>query len=172
MMLNTLSNNLLLAYKGPFCIDILSNLGNYIKYSYGIPIETGNKLYKLFFELTQNVAKYSVEVKPVDTYKFSGIGSFSLIENEKYLMLTTSNMIKTKDGNVLKKYCEDINKMNRNELLEFRTKTRKKSFGEKDLGAHIGIIQIGILSFNKIEFEISNIDDTYSMFTICASIIK
>ncbi len=172
MILNTANNNLLLEYKGPFCIDILSNLGTYIKHTFGLQSQTGNRLYKVFFELTQNVAKYSVETRPVDNCKHSGVGSFSLLENGKLLILTTSNLINNKDGPILQKYCSNINSMSLDELREFRTKTRNKSLGEKDLGAHIGIIQIGLLSLNKLDFEIKTISDSHSVFTICASITK
>jgi hypothetical protein len=172
MIINALNNNLLLAYKGPFYIDILSNLGTYIKHTFGYHSQTGNRLYKIFFELTQNVAKYSVEVIPVANCRHSGVGSFTMQENGKLLLLTTSNLINSKDGPVLKKYCSDINAMSLDDLKEFRTKTRKKSLGEKDLGAHIGIIQIGLLSMNKLDFEIKTISDVYSTFTICAAVTK
>jgi hypothetical protein len=172
MILNTANNNLLLAYKGPFCIDVLSNLGSYIKHTFGYQSRIGNKLYKIFFELTQNVAKYSVEVKPIVNCKHSGVGSFSLLENGKLWIMSTSNLIYSKDGPVLKKYCSDINTMSIEELRDFRKKTREKSLGEKDIGAHIGIIQIGLLSLNKLEFEINSVSDIHSIFTICASITK
>jgi hypothetical protein len=172
MIANAENSNTLLAYKGPFCIDILSNLGNYIKSSFGSQSELANRLYKVFFELTQNVAKYSVENKPIQNCRHTGVGSFTLCENGKLLHLITSNLIHSKDGPVLNKYCADINSMNENELKEFRTKTRKKGLGEKDLGAHIGIIQIGLISSNKLDFEIEPFNDSYSKFTICATITK
>jgi hypothetical protein len=172
MILDTANSNLLLAYKGPFCIDVLSNLGNYIKTNLGHPAHIGNKLYKIFFELTQNVAKYSVEIVPVVNCRHSGVGSFTLHENGKLLLLSTANLINNEDGPVLNKYCSDINSMDLEGLREFRKKTRKKSLGEKDLGAHIGIIQIGLLSLNKLDFEIKTVSEKYSLFTICASITK
>jgi hypothetical protein len=172
MIFSSENNNLLLSYKGPFCIDILSNLGTYIKHTFGYQSQTGNRLYKIFFELTQNVAKYSVEVIAIANCKHSGVGSFTLQENGKFLLLTTSNLINNKDGPVLNNYCSDINAMSLDNLRKFRAITRKKSLGEKDIGAHIGIIQIGLLSLNKLEFEIKNISDAHSMFSICASITK
>ena len=172
MIINATNNNIILAYKGPFCIDVLSNLGTYIKHTLGFNSQTGNRLYKVFFELTQNVAKYSIEGIAMDRYKFAGIGSFTLKENGNSLNLTTSNLINKNDGPVLTKYCSDINNMSVEELREFRTKTRKRSLEERDLGAHIGIIQIGLLSLNKLEFEVKELSENQSLFTICATITK
>jgi hypothetical protein len=172
MNLNTSDTNLLLAYKGPFLIDILSNLGNYIKQMFVSESQIGNKLYKVFFELTQNVAKYSAEKKPYANSIYSGIGSFSLEENKETLNLKTSNLIKSSDGPVLQRYCDEINKMDRNQLRDYRSEKRKQIIDIKDTGAHIGIIQIGLLSLNRVELDIKSINESYSIFTICATINK
>jgi len=172
MILNTTNNKLLLAYKGPFFIDILTCFGGYIKKMFGHQSQTGYKLYKVFFELTQNVAKYSVETSPVDDYKYSGVGSFNLEENDDLLILSTTNLIFRKDGFVLQKYCDEINSLNKSELREIRGETRKQSLDEKDTGAHIGIIQIGLLSLHRLDFEIQEFNDEYSIFKICTTITK
>ncbi len=172
MNLNTSDTNLLLAYKGPFLIDILSNLGNYIRQMYGSDSQIGNKLYKVFFELTQNVAKYSAEKKPFNNSVYSGIGSLSLEDNDEALILKTSNLIRSIDGPVLQRYCDEINNMNRNQLRDYRSEKRKQIIDIRDTGAHIGIIQIGLLSLNKLDLDIKSINETYSLFTICAIINK
>jgi len=172
MNLNTSDTNLLLAYKGPFLIDILSNLGNYIRQMYGSDSQIGNKLYKVFFELTQNVAKYSAEKKPFNNSVYSGIGSLSLEDNDEALILKTSNLIRSIDGPVLQRYCDEINNMNRNQLRDYRSEKRKQIIDIRDTGAHIGIVQIGLLSLNILDLDIKSINETYSLFTICAIINK
>jgi hypothetical protein len=172
MNLNTTDTNLLLAYKGPFLIDILSNLGNYIKQMFGNESQIGTKLYKVFFELTQNVAKYSAEKKPINNSLYYGIGSLSLEENNDALILKTSNLIRSSDGPILQRYCDEINQMNKNQLRDYRSEKRKQIIDIRDTGAHIGIIQIGLLSLNKLELDINAIDETFSVYTISATINK
>jgi hypothetical protein len=172
MIINTKNRNPILAYKGPFCIDILSSFGNYIKQLFNSSPQTCNRLYKLFFELTQNVAKYSAETLPIKNCRFSGIGTFTIEETEASIILTTSNLIKNSHSLTLIKYCTDINSMNRNELRKFKIETRRITPDSNDIGAHIGIIQVGILTYNNIDFEIEKIDQDHSLFTICATINK
>lgn len=172
MLVKTKNNNQLLAYRGPFCIDILAIFGNYIKQIFGSYPKTCNRLYKLFFELTQNVAKYSAETGPINHCRFNGVGSFSIEENGEFVILSTSNLIKNKDSATLLKYCTDINSMNKNDLRKFKVETRKQTVDSKDIGAHIGIIQVGILTYNNIDFEIERINDLHSIFTICVILNK
>jgi hypothetical protein len=172
MLLDTTNDKLLLAYKGPFCIDILSTFGNYIRQIFNLQKPTATRLYKVFFELTQNVSKYSVISKQINYCKFAGVGSFSLKENEGQIILSTSNLINTKDGPVLERYCSEINTMSKDKLRKYRSETRKLIPTSKDTGAHIGIIQIGLLSRNKLDFDVIAHNDKLSVFTICAYITK
>ena len=168
MNLNVTNPNIRLAYKGPFYIDILSSMGSYVRQMFVSQPLTCNRLYKLFFELTQNVAKYSAESTNLNIYKYSGIGSFSLEENDGIITLCTSNLIRSVDGPTLHKYCNEINFMDKTELRKIRSEKRKTQPQAIDTGAHIGIIQIGILTHNQVEFTINEYDDTYSVFSLRA----
>jgi hypothetical protein len=170
--MNVNNPNIILAYKGPFYIDILSSLGSYVRQMFaGYPLAS-IRLYKLFFELTQNVAKYSVETSNLYSYKYSGIGSFSLEDCDKYAILTTNNLIRNTDGPTLEKYCNEINDMDKASLREYRSEKRKIQPKAKDTGAHIGIIQIGLLTQNKIDYRIERYDNEFSVFSISAKIEK
>jgi hypothetical protein len=172
MVLNTNNSSIKLAYKGPFYIDILSNLGGYLKKMYISHPLTSNRLYKLFFELTQNVAKYSAETSELYNYKYSGIGSFQIEDDGPAIMVKTCNLIKSEDGPILKKYCIEINNMTKDELREYRSKKRKNQPKAADTGAFIGIIQIGIITQNNIECIIEAVSDEHSIFTIGAKVNK
>ncbi|HOT14681.1 MAG TPA: SiaB family protein kinase [Bacteroidales bacterium] len=170
-MLTEITNkNIKLAYKGPFYIDILSELGSYLRMMYKSKPTTCTKLYRLFFELTQNVAKYSMETSNVNIYKYSGVGSFMVEENGQQVFIKTSNLIKNEDGPILTKYCSDINRMTKEQLRLYRGVRRKPQPEAKDTGAYIGIIQIGIISQNEIECVLESISDKHSIFTICAKV--
>jgi hypothetical protein len=164
------NKNIKLAYKGPFYIDILSELGSYLRMMYKTQPTTCTKLYKLFFELTQNVAKYSIETSNINSYKYSGIGSFMIEENGQHVSIKTSNLIKNEDGPILKKYCNEINKMTKDQLRLYRGAKRKPQPNPLDTGAYIGIIQIGIITQNDIECKFESVSDQHSIFTICAKV--
>lgn len=172
MNINTTDSNIKLSYKGPFYIDILSNLGTYVRLMFQSHPLASNRLYKLFFELTQNVAKYSAEKSSIHSYKYSGIGSFFLADSEKKIILCTSNLIKSEDGPTLIKYCSEINDMDKNELRKYRSEKRRAQPAAKDTGAHIGIIQIGILTHNQIQYKVENLNDGHAVFTLTATIEK
>jgi hypothetical protein len=172
MNLNLNKSDVKLAYKGPFYIDILSDLGSYLRQMYVSSPLTCNRLYKLFFELTQNVAKYSAETSELNNYRFSGIGSFHIEDNGEFVTIKTSNLINNEDGPVLKKYCTEINHLTKDELRLYRSEKRKPQPKAKDTGAFIGIIQIGIITQNKIECVIETITEKHSIFTIGAKVKK
>lgn len=172
MIFDTNDKKILLAYKGPFCIDILANLAKYIKHHLSKYPETSSKLYKIFFELAQNVAKYSAEKDDINNCKFSGIGSFHLVEdNDKYYM-TTSNLILRSHGEVLLKYCDEVNAMTRDDLKNFKSFKLNQQTSIHDIGAHIGIVQVGLFTMNKVICSVENVDDTYAMYSITAVIDK
>jgi hypothetical protein len=163
-------NEILLAYKGPFCINILANFGTHIKH-FGNNTLTESKLYKIFFELTQNVGRYSVERMLIEGCKDIGVGIFMLENFNHSLRLTTINRILKEQGPILADYCININKMNKNEL-RFLKSSKRNTDNFQTNSAHIGIIQIGILSSNMIDYKIDSIDNIYSRFVISTVINK
>ncbi len=160
-----------MAYKGPFYIDVLSYLGGHLRHMYKCKPLTCNRLYKIFFELTQNVAKYSAEMcNMYQHYRYGGVGSFMIEENANYIKISTTNIIKKEDAPVLLRYCEEINSMSLEALKEFRSVKRRPQPEPNDSGAFIGIIQIGIITRNKIECKIDPISEKHSLFTISAKV--
>jgi hypothetical protein len=130
-----------------------------------------SKIYKVFIELTQNVSYYSAESKEINQGLYSGIGWFSLDEFEEYYKFTTANLILKEHAPILHKNCNEINTMNEFELRELKRKTRGQA-KIRDIGAHIGLIHTGLITGNSLEFNIDEIDDKYSYFTISAKLDK
>jgi len=132
---------------------------------------TCNRLYKIFFELTQNVAKYSAEMCQLyQHYKYGGIGSFTIEEKNNTIQVSTTNMIRAEDAPVLVSYCNEINSMSLDALREYRSRKRRPEPGPADSGAYIGIIQIGIITRNKVEYTIEPLSERFSLFTITAKV--
>lgn len=164
------STDSILQYKGPMTIHIRTFFANFLKVLVDYDYKTSNRLFKIFIELTQNTAFYSAERQEVDTQSV-GIGEFILKEYEKTFKFTTINRILPEHGPKLIDYCEEINSLDVMGLRELKRKKRKMA-GVMDIGAHIGLIHIGILSENELEYEVQKVDDTYYSFRITASVDK
>jgi hypothetical protein len=170
-MIQAPEKDIVLAYKGPFSINILSSFGSYIKELFADDYKLQNRFYKVFFELTQNVAYYSAEKQKFGDNLPAGIGSLLVKEYPNYYKINTINLINSKDEPVLENYCKEINKLNINELRELKG-ARRKFHDIKDVGAHIGIIQISILTSQPVEYYFKEVNNLNKFFSISISINK
>ncbi len=171
MDVTTQEKEIVLAYKGPFTINILSNFASYIKELYKDSEQYQSKLYKIFFELTQNVAYYSAERRYVESFQSTGIGGFSLEEHADFFLMNTTNIINLSDQSILEKYCAQVNMLNNNDLRKLKAE-RRKEHDIKDTGAHVGIIQICIISGNPIEYSFTQVDPFHGLFSLGSRINK
>ena len=160
-----------LSFHGPLTISLLSFVGNYLKLVINTDQVLASRLYKTFIELTQNVSYYSAEVKEIEKGITSGIGWFLLNVYSKHFIFTTGNLIKKEDGYKLKRNCDEINSLNEEELRKLKRKTRGEA-KIRDIGAHIGLIQTGLLSGHPLDFKISEVNSKHSYFTISVRLDK
>jgi hypothetical protein len=65
----------------------------------------------------------------------------------------------------------EINSLGEEELRELKRKTRSQA-SQRDIGAHIGLIQTGLITRNALELSIEHIDEKFSFFTITAKVNK
>lgn len=163
--------NNLLWYHGPINIDLVSFMSNYLKHNvktHGIVL---GRMYKVFIELTQNVSYYSARQQIEERSFGSGIGWFKVDEYTSYYTISTGNLILKEHGPVLKKNTSEINKMDEKSLRNLKRKTRSQA-SIRDIGAHIGLIQTGIITGNDLTFTIEPYDDQHAFFTISAQVNK
>jgi hypothetical protein len=171
MNINNNNGNKVISFHGPLTISLLSFISNYLKSVIKIDQVKMSRLYKIFVELTQNVSYYSAEVKEVEKGIKSGIGWFVLYEYNKYFIFTTGNLIKKQDAVKLARNCTEINSLSEDELRILKRETRAQA-KIRDIGAHIGLIQTGLLSENNLDFRISKINEKHSYFTISVKLDK
>ena len=62
--------------------------------------------------------------------------------------------------------------MDKEGLLKYRSEKRKLTPTSIDVGAHIGIIQVGLLTRNKIQFEVQPLNEEHSVFSIWVVLSK
>ncbi len=151
----------ILSYKGPIFKEIIGFIGSYIKNQTDLSKEMKRKVYALFIELIQNVAFYSEEKIEIKNYSKCGIGTLFICRNKQFVEILVGNQILTKDVQALKNRINLLNSMSRKELRQFRLKEINRPFGIND-GAHIGMVNIILISGRKIYFDIQKIDEKIS----------
>lgn len=171
MSISNYQTEKVMSFHGPLTINLLSFVGNYLKSVINTDQVLSSRLYKIFIELTQNVSYYSAEAKEVERGIKSGVGWFLLNEYDEYFIFTTGNLIKKEDGYKLTRNCTEINSLNEEHLRKLKRKTRGEA-KIRDIGAHIGLIQTGLLSGNALDFKISEINTKHSYFTISVRLNK
>lgn len=169
-MQDQLQNNLI-CYHGPINIDLVSFISNYMKQHIRANSAVVGRIYKVLIELMQNVSYYSADQFSNIRSFGTGIGWFRVDENGASFKISTGNKILNEHGPILERNSKEINTLKEDELRELKRKTRGQA-SIRDIGAHIGLIQTGLLTGNDIELNIEPIDQQYSFFTITATINK
>lgn len=161
----------LFSYHGPFFIELLSVFGNYVKFITRKYPAARTKLFKVFIELSQNVANYSEESLEIKSANDIGKGRLYLKEYEDHFLFTTINLVRKEHAAILKDRCDTINESNQEELRQIKREMRISSPGEK-YGARIGLIQASLLSKNALTYKLENLDNGLSYFSISVRIDK
>ena len=163
--------NTVISYEGPFFIHILTVFSKYIKILTRDYPEASKKIYKIFFELAQNITYYSAEVNEINQDNRTGVGMFCLNEDSKFYIFTTKNKVLKEHGVILKNRCNYINSLNSKDLRDLKREQRVMSQGEK-LGAHIGLMQSALISSYALFVDIEKVDKEFSYYTLSVTIDK
>lgn len=163
------NNEEILAFKGPLTVGLVSFLANHLKSMLNYENTFVKRLFRVFIELTQNVCYYSAEVVEIEKGMKSGVGWLVVKNSNEFFNITTGNLILVKDGIKLRNNCDEINSLNEIQLRELKRKTRGQAM-IRDVGAHIGLIQTSLICKSKLNIKITEVDNTYSFFTISVDI--
>lgn len=128
-------------------------------------------MYKVFIELAQNVSYYSARQEKCDEAQFNGVGTLVIREWDDCFTLTTENPIMPDHKQKLELHCEGINRVDRESLRQMKRDTRGRE-NERDQGAHIGLMQIGLLSDNPLKYSFINTSEDLPSFSLTATINK
>ena len=161
-----------LRYEGPFEIEIISTLAQFLWQNINASDFTRRRLYRVFIELVQNVALYSLDRVLLHNNKTYGKGLVYIVEKDEEFTCTTINKIMKEHAPILTQNCTDINNSTVEQLRKKKKKLREL-IKVQDTGAHIGLIMINMYSANPLNFKILNDaenDELY--FYISASIRK
>ena len=112
------SKDIKISYKGPVDERIFRIIGDYISSIDSEYEKAGRKLFKIFFELAQNISSYSAEKITFKNKKEIGTGNLIIKEIEDNFVLITGNLVKNKDIIPIIEKCEYINSLDRDALRE------------------------------------------------------
>lgn len=158
-------------FQGTLTVNLISILGNHLRLLLNHDFKGLQKVFKIFIELAQNVSYYSADTFEVNTGLFCGAGWVSVQDSKDHYRITTGNLIRTQDGPVLTRYCEEINSLSEEDLRKLKREIRSEAM-VRDTGAHIGLIQTSILSGNKLDFSIISESDENQVFILATKINK
>ena len=170
-LISVMTSKTILSYKGPFYIELISVFGMNIRNLKDAYSNARKKLFKIFIELSQNVSNYSEDFHMVNNVQRIGVGELVLKEFEDSYHFTTTNQVKNADAKILAERCELVNASDQLKLRELKREQRLNSPGEK-FGARIGLIQAVMLSKNKLEYKVEDINENYSYFSLTVKVDK
>lgn len=166
-MLN--QENVLIIFNSYFNQDSLMNLLSIIEKQMVEKISLKKRIYSTMVEMFQNIIQHGDDYRQTNEGK---AGLFYISETEDYYLLNTGNYIKNSKIPILKEKLDHVNSLDTDELEDFYN-TRLFDFDiDTNKEAGLGIIDIRIKTDSHLEFNFLNVDDTYSFYTLRATISK
>lgn len=164
-------DRLYMNYEGPFIIQIIATFAKFLMDNTVGTSYISKKLYRIFIEMAQNVALYSLERVALTNGTYIGKGNVHILENGKEFKCVTVNRILKEHAEILIRNCSEINATPIDDLRE-RKRKLYKSANIQDTGAHIGLIMIFIYSENPLAYEIIEETEGEIYFKIIATLSK
>ncbi len=165
------SEEIRISYKGPVDGKIITFLADYIYVINELSESATRKIFKIFFELAENISKYSAEKVKLKNGKEVGAGTIILKETVKNFILVTGNPIKNSDLIPVMENSKNINNLGHDELREYKREVRKDTSVKKD-SPNIGLIHVALTSGNPLDIEINPIDEETSYFSLAVKVDK
>lgn len=167
-------SNIMFDFQGAISHDILVEMVEIIKNKFSRNNENSNvtkKIFSVFIEMAQNIAKYSAEISHLDDSNTGvGTGILVLTEQDKEYTIISGNLVYKESLPYIIEHCNTINRMN-NEELKQQYKNQLKAERKKDKdGAGLGLFDIVRKSGNPISYKITPVDDLNSFLVLSAKI--
>ncbi len=168
----SLSDNILMTFKGPVDKLALSSMNEFIKSILSHYEKASKKIFKIFVEIAQNISYYSEEKSNfANNSEATGSGTIALFENEGSFHLYAGNLIKQNEEVTLRKKCELINKLDLDGLRQLKREQLDLPDSQKG-GANIGLINTALISENPIDYKFEKVNDAFSFFELKIKIDK
>jgi hypothetical protein len=128
---------------------------------------TRKRVFSILVELLDNVARYSPGKDEEE--KFGMSMALMKFHGRKY-SLTTGNLIRNSDVNLLKEKIDLINHHDIAGLRQFYIRTLSQQTTDTDSTGNMGLIEMARKSGGKLEYEFEKLNDDYSYFTVTVNL--
>lgn len=169
-------NNIILSFKGAITSELLSSVLQIMESKMEDleeSLKTRRKVFNVLVECLQNlyhhIDDFEIEGTPEDIAKMKS-AVFMIARNEGYYNVVTGNFLLTENVDKLTERIETINSFDRNELKEYYKSVLNNGEMSAKGGGGLGFIDIAKKSGEKLEYDFTKVDDTYSFFTLIVKI--
>lgn len=157
--------NLNIVFQGSFSTENVSGVLQMIESGVGSASANFNQknVYPIIVELLHNINVHSAAMQ-IDSERKPGI--FLMRMDGDVFEITTGNLVATENIDSLKNLLNSINSMSEDELLQKKKHLTKINSGKTQSGHRIGLLDIRVLSKDKINYHFTKLNDEYSFFVI------
>jgi vacuolar-type H+-ATPase subunit E/Vma4 len=165
----------ILNYSGKVGFKIISNLLNDVNEklnTYDLELGVKKKVYNLMGECLENIDKHA-EYPENDKHFFNtNPPGISVLLNDEYFIIETINPILNNQIEEIKSRIIQVNKLDRDGLKKLYKETILTTEISEKGGAGLGIINMAIISENKLEARFQEINEKFSTYALIMKIDK
>ncbi len=172
MMLN--QQGLFFCFGGPISQELMVGIGdtlrNKMKFD-DADSSTIVKVFSMFVEQSQNIIHYSAEKTPPGAEKAEmSSGIIGVGYDNDYYYVSCGNIVYNEVVDSLREQLSKLQLMSRDELKRYYKERRKNDTPETSKGAGLGFIELARKSVKPIEFDVQEIDEEFSFFSLKTTI--
>jgi len=171
-------DKVLLAFKGSITSELLTSVFQIMESKMedlNDSPKTRRKVFNVLVECLQNLYHHIDDFEVVGSpeelsEKKSAI--FSISRTEEFYNIVTGNFIYHNNIKDISSKIDHINSLNRDELKEFYKETLNNGTMSVKGGGGLGLIDIARKSGEKLQYNIREINESFSFFTLTVKILK
>lgn len=167
------SKRIMFCYCGPIAHAGIEGIAQTLRMNLeydGTASSAKNAVFSIFIEQIQNMLNYSAErldITQLDTENELSFGAIVIgKEEDGNYFIYCGNRIFNKDILLLRDKIDELKDLSKDELKILYKERRKMEPPPGSKGAGLGLVEIARKAGKPIEYSFTNIDDTFSFFTI------
>jgi hypothetical protein len=158
--------NIIVSYIGPFDNAILTILAENIQNSLWEDQYKGQKFFKIFIELAQNISLYSKEISHTDLPDQAGEGTLIINEYADHFDFAAGNLVDITDVTRLIEKCDAINCADREQLRQMKRELRNQEHERVKGGGNIGLVHVALTSGYPLKYKLIDFKNDNEAFYI------
>lgn len=169
-------NNIILSFKGAITSELLSSVLQIMESKmedFEESLKTRRKVFNVLVESLQNlyhhIDDFEVEGSLEDVARMKS-AVFMVARNEGYYNVVTGNFLLNENVEKLTDRITTINTLDRDQLKDYYKSVLDNGEMSAKGGGGLGFIDIARKSGQKLDFDFTKVDDTYSFFTLIVKI--